>query len=69
LPDHAPDQAVALLDEALAQVERGDYGWRQISMNRARALRRKGHLAAAEDVHHTVRFIDICHSKPRCKQQ
>ncbi|MBV9450305.1 MAG: tetratricopeptide repeat protein [Streptosporangiaceae bacterium] len=50
LPGDAPSQAVSLLDEALAQVGPGDYGWRQITMNRAHALRRLGQLGAAEEV-------------------
>jgi tetratricopeptide (TPR) repeat protein len=42
LPEDAPGQAVALLDEALAQLDRGDYVWRQVAMDRARRCRAWG---------------------------
>jgi tetratricopeptide (TPR) repeat protein len=49
LPEDALNQAVALLDKALTQVERGAYGWRQVATNRAKALRRMGQLTVAEE--------------------
>jgi hypothetical protein len=59
-----------LLDEVLAQLDRGDYGWRQVAMNRARALQRLGQLATAEEVvrdllptakRHTASHPASCH--------
>jgi tetratricopeptide (TPR) repeat protein len=49
LPKDAPSQAVALLEEALVHTERGAYGWRQVAMNRARALQRMGQVTVAEE--------------------
>jgi tetratricopeptide (TPR) repeat protein len=42
------EAAIGLLDEALTRVSRGEYGWRQIIANRARAWRLAGDLDAAE---------------------
>lgn len=43
-------QALALLEEAHLHVDRGEYGWRQVEMNRAKALQRMGQLHRAEGI-------------------
>lgn len=65
LPDDAVSQAVALLDEALRNVERGAYGWRQVAMNRAKAMRRLGQLAVAEEAFRDlVAFCEEAYGDP-----
>ncbi|MFG2129751.1 tetratricopeptide repeat protein [Streptomyces sp. NPDC048751] len=49
-PADALPRAVALLDEANAHLERGEYGWRQVTMNRAHALHQSGRLDEAEGI-------------------
>jgi tetratricopeptide (TPR) repeat protein len=46
----ADDTAVALLDEALGHLRRGDYGWQQVTTNRAKAAWRRGNLQEAETI-------------------
>jgi tetratricopeptide (TPR) repeat protein len=46
----ADDAAVALLDEALDHIRRGDYGWQQVTTNRAKAARKRGNLHEAETI-------------------
>jgi tetratricopeptide (TPR) repeat protein len=43
-------RALALLDEAEARVERGEYGWTEIRFNRAEVLRLLGRLEEAEAI-------------------
>jgi tetratricopeptide (TPR) repeat protein len=65
-PNRSDDAlALALLDEALRHVERGDYGWRQVTMNRARALQRMGRHREAEPVlRDLVRYCEEAYGDP-----
>jgi tetratricopeptide (TPR) repeat protein len=65
LPEDAIGQAVALLDEALTHLAQGGYGWRQVMMNRARALQSMGQLTAAEQTFRDlVAFCEQAYGDP-----
>jgi tetratricopeptide (TPR) repeat protein len=52
------EAALGLLDEALTRVKRGEYGWRQVMANRARAWRLVGDLDAAEATYRDL--VEYC---------
>jgi hypothetical protein len=58
-------RALALLDEAEAHVERGEYGWTEIHFNRAEALRLLGRLDEAEAIlRDQVEFSERAYGDP-----
>jgi tetratricopeptide (TPR) repeat protein len=58
-------RALALLDDAEAHVERGEYGWTEIRFNRAEALRLLGHREEAKAIlRDLVEFSERVYGSP-----